>query len=269
MAGGLGSEPRNRRLGGRTLRDPKLPTVEASAIAWLSVEQMRAVDRGALGIGLSLVRMMENAGANLASLARQLLGGNLAGRRVVVLCGPGGNGGGGLVAARRLGSAGAAVDVRLGVAPEALAAVPREQYELLRGSGLEVKRGLDQGLRAPDLVIDALLGYGQTGAPRGGIAELAAATAGLPVLALDVPTGLELESGTGFEPAVRAGATMTLALPKSGLHSEAGLDRTGELFLADISVPAAVYDRLGIHYRSPFERGPIVAVRGLPAGQPT
>jgi NAD(P)H-hydrate epimerase len=251
------------------LRDPKLPTVEASALAWLSVEQMRAVDRGAISIGLSLVRMMENAGASLASLARQLLGGDLAGRRVVVLCGPGGNGGGGLVAARRLGSGGAAVDVRLGVAPEALAAVPREQYELLRRSGVEVRRDLSQGLRAPDLVIDALLGYSQAGAPRGGIAELAAATAGLAVLALDVPTGLELESGAGFEPAVRAGATMTLALPKSGLRSEAGLERTGELYLADISVPAPVYDQLGIRYRSPFTRGPIVGVRGLPGSQPT
>lgn len=251
------------------MRDLKLPAVEASAVTWLSVEEMRAVDRGAIGIGLSLVRMMENAGANLSSLARQMLGGNLAGRRVVVLCGPGGNGGGGLVAARRLGSAGAAVDVRLGVAPEALAAVPREQYELLRRSGLGMKRDPGQGLGAPDLVIDALLGYGQTGAPRGGIAELAAATTGLPVLALDVPTGLELESGTGFEPAVRAEATMTLALPKYGLHSEAGLERTGELHLADISVPAVVYDRLGIRYRSPFERGPIVALTGPQTGQPT
>ncbi|MFA9401050.1 MAG: hypothetical protein ACERKT_08080, partial [Acidobacteriota bacterium] len=52
-------------------------------------------------------------------------------------------------------------------------------------------------------------------------------------------------------------------------RSEAGLDRTGELYLADISVPAAVYDRLGIRYRSPFERGPVVAVRGLPVGNPT
>lgn len=245
------------------MRNPELPTVEAVDLPFISVEQMRAVDRVAISIGLTLVRMMENAGSNLASLARELLGGDLSGRHIVVLCGPGGNGGGGLVAARRLVSAGATVDVRLGVSPGSLDVVPREQYKLLCRSGADVGQGPGEGFRSADLVIDALLGYGQIGAPREGIAELASATGGLNVLALDVPTGLELDSGAGFEPSVDAAATMTLALPKSGLRSAAGLERTGDLFVADISVPAPVYQKLEIPYKSPFSCGPIVGVTGL------
>ncbi|MGB6425643.1 MAG: hypothetical protein WBF18_10240, partial [Solirubrobacterales bacterium] len=60
-------------------------------MTWISVAQMREVDRVAVEVGLSLVRMMENAGANLAAMARELLGGDLAGRRIAVLSGPGGN----------------------------------------------------------------------------------------------------------------------------------------------------------------------------------
>ena len=63
---------------------------------------MRDVDRVAMDLGLTLTRMMENAGANLAWLASEMIGGEVSGRRITVLAGPGGNGGGGLVAARRL-----------------------------------------------------------------------------------------------------------------------------------------------------------------------
>ena len=240
-----------------------LPSVDGADLPWITVDQMREVDRVAIELGLTLPRMMENAGGNLAALARAMLGGDLAGRRVVVLSGPGGNGGGGMVAARRLAGGRAEVEVRLGTAPDELAPVPREQYELLLAFGVPVRVGAG-GLEPPDLLIDSLLGYSQSGAPRGGIAGLVEAAGQGPVLALDVPTGLELETGSVLGPAIAAAATMTLALPKRGLASEEGRDRVGELYLADISIPSAVYERLGIPYEAPFRKGPLVAVSGAP-----
>jgi NAD(P)H-hydrate epimerase len=218
---------------------------------------MRDVDRVAMELGLTLTRMMENAGANLAWLASAMLGGEVSGRRITVLAGPGGNGGGGLVAARRLIGWGADVAVRLASDPAGLAPVPLEQLRLLEQMEAPIGVGAS-GLGLTELFIDAILGYSQQGNPRGDAAALVAATADSTVLSLDVPTGLELERGIVGQPAVRASATLTLALPKEALRAEAARPLVGELYLADISVPATVYDRLGIGYRSPFSGSPIV-----------
>jgi NAD(P)H-hydrate epimerase len=234
-----------------------IPSCSPDAVPWISVAQMREVDRAAIAIGLSLTRMMENAGANLAWLARVMLGDCVAGRRIVVVTGPGGNGGGGLVAARRLIGWGADVEVRLASPPDELAPVPLEQLRLLQRIEASVSVGAG-GLSPPELFIDAILGYSQQGDPRGEAAELIAATDGARALSLDVPSGLELEHGRVGSPAVSAEATVTLALPKAALRSEAALPLVGEPYLADISIPATVYERLGIPYHSPFARGPIV-----------
>jgi NAD(P)H-hydrate epimerase len=218
---------------------------------------MRDVDRVAIELGLTLTRMMENAGANLAWLASAMLGGEVAGRRITVLAGPGGNGGGGLVAARRLIGWGADVAVRLASDPAEFAAVPLEQLRLLEQMDAPIGVGA-RGLGVTELFIDAILGYSQHGNPRGDAAALVAATADSTVLCLDVPTGLELERGIVAEPAVRAAATLTLALPKEALRAEAARPLVGELYLADISIPATVYDRLGIGYRSPFSGSSVV-----------
>jgi NAD(P)H-hydrate epimerase len=218
---------------------------------------MRDVDRVAMELGLTLTRMMENAGANLAWLASVMMGGEVSGRRITVLAGPGGNGGGGLVAARRLMGWGADVAVRLASDPADLAPVPLEQLRLLEQMDAPVGVGAS-GLGLTELFIDAILGYSQQGNPRGDAAALVAAAADSRVLSLDVPTGLELERGIVGEPAVRAAATLTLALPKEALRSGAGRPLVGELYLADISIPATVYERLGIEYRSPFSGSPIV-----------
>jgi NAD(P)H-hydrate epimerase len=218
---------------------------------------MRDVDRVAMELGLTLARMMENAGANLAWLAGAMLGGEVSGRRITVLAGPGGNGGGGLVAARRLIGWGADVAVRLTSDPADLAAVPLEQLRLLEQMQAPIAVGTG-ALGATELFIDAILGYGQRGNPRGDAAALVAATADSTVLSLDVPTGLELDRGIIGEPAVRAAATLTLALPKEALRAGAARPLVGDLYLADISIPATVYDRLAIGYRSPFAGSPIV-----------
>jgi NAD(P)H-hydrate epimerase len=149
------------------------------------------------------------------------------------------------------------VAVRLASDPADLAPVPLEQLRLLEEMEAPIGVGAG-GLGGTELFIDAILGYSQQGNPRGDAAALVAATADSTVVSLDVPTGLELERGTVCEPAVRAAATLTLALPKEALRAEAARPLVGELYLADISIPAIVYDRLGISYRSPFSGSPIV-----------
>ena len=196
-----------------------------------------------------------------------MLGGEVSGCRITVLsgpggtgrdrAGPGGNGGGGLVAARRLIGWSANVAVRLASDPADLAVVPLEQLRLLEQMEASIEVGA-RGLGGIELFIDAIPGFSQRGDPCGDAAALVAATAGSTVLSLDVPTGLELESGIVGEPTVRAAATLAEALPKEALTAGAARPLVGDLYLADISIPATVYDRLGIGYRSPFSGCPIV-----------
>ena len=226
---------------------------------------MRAVDRLMIeAIGISLEQMMENAGRALASVATALLGG-VGGRQVVVLAGPGGNGGGGLVAARHLAVAGAHVAVRLSTKPDELSPTTRRQYAILEAVGIPVQSGPGQ-TEDPDLWVDALLGYSQAGPPRADAAVLIRALPGRRIIALDTPSGLEFATGQLHEPHVVAEATMTLALPKDGLCGSQARSAVGRLLLADISVPAVVYERLGIDYSSPFGTAPVVELSEFAKG---
>src|SRR5207247_11101476 len=128
---------------------------DARAVPWLSVGQMRDVDRIMIEeLRISLVRMMENAGRSLAQLARWLLGGDARGRSILVLAGPGGNGGGGLVAARHLALAGAEVVVALSVPGERFAPVPAEQLGIASRPGRTPVTSGDR-LRAPACITAA------------------------------------------------------------------------------------------------------------------
>ena len=127
--------------------------------------QMRELDRIAIEeTGPNLFQMMENAGRGLAELALERLGAGWRAATVLVLAGPGGNGGGGLCAARHLANHGVRVRVCLS-APDRLAEVPAFQRHVLAGTNAE-EVAFD-GLGAPDLILDALLGYSLRGPPRG------------------------------------------------------------------------------------------------------
>lgn len=217
----------------------------------LTTDQMREVDRIMVeDLGIDLTRMMENAGRNLAWLARE----RFSPAAVTVVAGPGGNGGGGLVAARHLSNRGIAVTVTL--ARDDLGEVPGAQAAMLRAMGVTFA---DEPSKA-DLVIDALIGYSLSGDPRERSAELIewANHQPSPVLALDVPSGLDTATGLIGDPCVRATATMTLALPKKGLALAPTV--VGELYLADISVPASVYAAFEIDLVDPFTDGSVVSV---------
>lgn len=213
-------------------------------------EQMREIDRIALEeTGPNLFQMMENAGRNLALLALERLGPVWYDSTVLVLAGTGGNGGGGICAARHLANRG--VKVKLCVAdPNALGAVPAFQLKIFQStSGKEVTK--DRLKEEPvNLILDALIGYSLKRAPTGVFAELIqwVNQADVPVLSLDIPSGVDATTGETPGEFVRPRWTMTLALPKKGLF----LERASKLFLADIGIPEGTYRRMGLPYVSPF-----------------
>jgi NAD(P)H-hydrate epimerase len=96
-----------------------------------------------------------------------------------------------------------------------------------------------------DLVIDGIIGYSLSGAPSGTAAMMIewANRSGIEILSLDVPSGMDASAGVVHSPVIKATATLTLALPKTGLQSEDFLQYTGELYLADISVPPELYGK--------------------------
>ncbi len=174
----------------------------------ITTEQMREVDRLMIeSYGVELKQMMENAGINLASLARsRFLGGDPRGKRVIVLAGSGGNGGGGLVAARRLHTWGAKVAIYLTKSASEMRGVPGDQLDILREMGVPSCQG-DQVEHLPeaDLILDALIGYSLSGPPRGAAAKLItmANQHGVPIFSLDIPSGLDTTSGQANHPHIR------------------------------------------------------------------
>jgi NAD(P)H-hydrate epimerase len=142
--------------------------------------------------------------------------------------------------------------------------VPAHQLAIVTQMGIEIS---DSMAPAPEiarsaLILDGLLGYSLAGAPRGHAATLIAAAndSHVPILALDVPSGLSAETGEPFAPTIRAHRTLTLALPKLGLLARSARPYVGELFVADISVPPELYARFGIVVGSLFAATDIVSL---------
>jgi NAD(P)H-hydrate epimerase len=232
-------------------------------IAYLTTDQMREVDRAMIeDYHIQLIQMMEIAGRNLAHLARnRFLDADPRERTVVVLAGTGGNGGGGLVCARRLHNWGANVQVITTHSEDRYKDIPAHQLDILRNMGVSIETAdkissTDKSLPA-DLIIDAVIGYSLSGAPRGSARQLIlwANAHGASILSLDTPSGLDTASGKIYDPTIRAAATLTLALPKDGLRKSNTADFVGELYLADIGVPPELYAGPGLD----LSVGPIFA----------
>ena len=217
-------------------------------------EQMIEVDRIAIeATGPNLLQMMENAGRNLAQQAMVSLGETWREANIVVLAGSGGNGGGGICGARHLANRGAQVRLCL-VSPDHLGAAARWQRHIFQATpGQEVDiQSLFSSDGPVDIILDALIGYSLRDAPRGNALRLIqwANGAGTPILALDIPSGVNATTGDRPGEYIEARWTMTLALPKTGLLPE----HTGDLILADIGIPPGAYEweTLKLPYTPPF-----------------
>ena len=240
---------------------PTFHTEDGVAVPAVSAAEMRDVDRVAVeDTGPMLLQMMEHAGLNLALLAIELLGDGWAGRRVIVLAGPGGNGGGGICAARHLANRGVEVlAVTSDAAARAGGALGQQLMTLGEAPATVIPYSEAFDVAEADLVVDAVLGYSLHGAPRGPVMALirAAEAATAPVLSLDIPSGIDPDSGDAPGVAVRPQTTLTLALPKRGLRAE----NAGELWLADLGISPGVYARAGLAFSPPFGAASRVRLR--------
>ncbi len=214
-------------------------------LPFVTEDQMREVDRAMIDdFRVSLLQMMENAGRNLAVFARhRFFASDSAGKTVLILAGPGGNGGGGVSGGRHLANAGAKVEVVLTAPRSKFSDAAATQLNVLERSGHTISEFDGSPLPPADLLIDAIFGYSLRGDPREPASGLikAANAHGVPILANDIPSGIESTSGRVGVPAIHATATMTIALPKTGAAAPAAKKLIGELYLGDISVPPELY----------------------------
>jgi NAD(P)H-hydrate epimerase len=237
--------------------------IDSAAVPTVTANQMREVDRLLMEeAGISLLQMMEQAGRHLARLAQRLVPRGHQGCYLIV-AGSGNNGGGGLVCARYLHNWGEKVRVLLSAPPERYTGLAGRHLQTLQHLGIPVATELGHTVAGDiDLVVDAMVGFGLTGSLHGKPAAIVKQilASAWPVLALDIPSGLDASTGIAGVPCIKAMGTLTLALPKTGLLSKAALPYVGDLFLADIGIPPAVYARLDIKVEALFSRADVIKI---------
>ena len=198
--------------------------------------------------GIPGIVLMENAGRGVwrSSFTARWSIRKAAG--VTILCGPGNNGGDGFVVARHLHNAGVKVDVVLATAAERSQGDAGANLRILERMGLEFihaheAEGLGTArlaMRSADAIVDALLGTGSNGAPRGPAATLIECANAVPHarrIAVDIPSGLDADRGDVHEPCFRATATVTMVAPKVGFDAAGARSVVGRITVVDIGLP--------------------------------
>jgi NAD(P)H-hydrate epimerase len=211
--------------------------LSSSALPTLSSSQVKEVDSLTQErFGIPVDWLMEAAGWQVARFCDG---------PATVVCGVGNNAGDGLAAARHLHRWGKLVSVCCVDASRLRGDAARE-LEALRRLGVDVKTDLELGDAA--LVVDAIFGTGLSRGPEGRFAEWIETinVAGKRAVAIDVPSGLDADTGVAYAPTVRAAITVTLGLPKPGLSLKDGPRVSGEVWVADIGVPFEAYAAVGV-----------------------
>jgi NAD(P)H-hydrate epimerase len=221
----------------------------------LSRTEVRSIDaQAAKQYGLPTIVLMENAGRGAAEALQRLNEGQTG--RALVLCGPGNNGGDGAVVARHLECAGWSVEVGYACNPLKLTGDAAIQREILRRSGfslidwtmaIERNHWLPQ-LLAADWIVDGLLGTGLLREVDGMLAELinSVNASGRPILALDLPSGLDADTGQPLGPTIRATATVTFVAPKLGFSEPGAVEYTGAVEIIGIGAPLALLKQFSV-----------------------
>lgn len=219
----------------------------------LTRQQVRQIDQTAIEtLGIPGVILMENAGRQCADVAAEMLD-QFHGQTVAVVCGSGNNGGDGYVLARHLDLRGFEVETFLVVPPDKITGDALVNLNAIKSLGHDIcsvnpdeLSRLGQSLSQFDLVVDAVGGTGIRGALRGDIATAVEQinAAGRPVLAVDIPTGLDCDTGQAEGPVVRAAMTVTFVARKKGFDCPESSDFTGLVRVADIGIPPEVVAKL-------------------------
>ncbi len=234
------------------------------SIPYITTAQMVEVDRLMIEkYKIGLIQMMENAGRNLAELTIDKYLNSSYVNTVMILAGSGGNGGGALVCARHLHNRGVNVVACLTRDFSNEETVSAHQLRILQKLNIKIILPVmldDQ--KDIDFLIDGVIGYNLKGKLSTQVTQIVdwANAQNSKILALDIPTGLESTTGNIYSKAIKADATMTLALPKTGMNNPSVKDYVGELYLADISVPLELYEEpsLNIKVSNIFENGQII-----------
>ncbi len=185
--------------------------------------------------------LMENAALAARRVAAARWG--IEGRGVLVVCGSGSNGGDGFALARLLYAKGAAVTVLMAGDPEKLQGAAAENYQTIRRLPLEILYSDETSdFSRYDYIVDALFGTGLSRAPEGRTASLIDALnrSSVPILSLDIPSGIDADTGEELGISIRADATVTFGIPKRGNLLYPGFTRGGRLYFSEISFPPEV-----------------------------
>lgn len=211
-------------------------TAETKIGKGVSSAVMREIDSKAFeDYGIPSIILMENAGRAVAEAAL-----SFNSRRIAVLCGSANNGGDGLVAARYLSQRGKDVEIILLKDSESFRGDTLINYRIAANLKIPVRRyGLHTPLRKFQLIIDALLGTGAKGKVSGHYRDAIAEINGSKrkTLSVDIPSGLDADTGKMLGIAVEADMTITMAIPKVGLLKPAAKPFVGKLLVADIGIP--------------------------------
>jgi len=211
--------------------------LSSSALPLLTSRQVKEVDALAQErFGIPVEWLMEAAGWQVARLCPAAS---------AVVCGVGNNAGDGLAAARHLHRWGKLASVCCMDAGRLSSAAARELVALQR---IGVQVSSEVRLDGAEAIVDAIFGTGLSRQPQGRFAEWINAinSSGLRVIAVDVPSGLDADSGLAYAPSVEAHTTITLGLPKPGLLTGDGPRLSGEIWVADIGVPLEAYAAIGV-----------------------
>ena len=218
----------------------------------LTREQMQTLDHYTIEtIGLAGPTLMEVAGNAVVMTLREFE--LLDDTPIAIVCGTGNNGGDGFVIARRLIDLGYDVHIGLAVEEAKLRGDAMTHYTILKNRGMKVTMLTDVAqavawLIPCKIIVDCLLGTGAKGTLRGHMTWLIPAINQLhkTVISIDVPSGLEANSGTVMEEAIIADYTLTLAQPKIGFYLQQASHYVGEIVVVDISIPAQFIVKLGV-----------------------
>jgi NAD(P)H-hydrate epimerase len=220
-------------------------------------ESIRLLDRLAVDeFGIPSIVLMENAAIHLAAAARRMMP---TGARADIYCGPGNNGGDGLAVARHLHNSGVKVQVILAAAGDRYSKDAETNLAIVRAMGIPVFGAAPTA--KPDLLIDALLGMGLHRPVEGRLAELIEQinqlrSRGVPVLSVDIPSGLDADTGRPLGAAVRASTTVTLVGLKAGFLLPGAAAYLGTVKVVDIGAPRELAERLGTRKgTTPAKRG--------------
>ena len=190
--------------------------------------------------------LMENAARGVVAAARQMMRGG--GRRVLILCGGGNNGGDGLAVARHLHNEGFETIIGLCTGPERYSGDALANWQIVDAMGLRVEKATAKLIAGSEagLLIDAIFGTGLSAAPRPTFEEYVEAVerAGSPVLAVDVPSGLDCDSGEPLGACIRATRTVTFVAQKAGFANAKSRQFTGKVSVAGIGCPKELIERV-------------------------